>query len=135
MDDKISTVGMMEEIIHLRDHAEDFSKEELVDKVFQTITQVTPEELLDQLLEKKRPEAKYIIKVQEVDHTFVAKEVFDNKSQFYRNKEFIKERGIDWFLDLSDLKETLNWNLNGDSSKYQFVWDENQKTGKAYVFD
>lgn len=64
--------------------------------------------------------------------------VFDNRTGEYWSKEKIKERGIVWFLHLEDLKETLNWNLNGDSSKFQFKWGQSGKEtsdGTAYVFD
>ena len=37
---------------------------------------------------------------------------------------------------LDSLAETLNWNLNGDSSKYKFRWGQSGKsrsTGYAYI--
>lgn len=46
---------------------------------------------------------------------------FDNRKQEELTKDYIEERGIRKFLNLEDLKETLNWNLNGDSEKYQFT--------------
>lgn len=64
--------------------------------------------------------------------------VFDNRKNREWTKEEIAERGIEKFLNIDDLKETLNWNLNGDSSKYQFQWGQSTKQssgGKAYVFD
>lgn len=64
--------------------------------------------------------------------------IFDNRTQQYWNAEQIKSRGCEWFLNLTDLKETLNWNLNGDSSKYQFAWGQtskNKSEGAAYIFD
>lgn len=64
--------------------------------------------------------------------------VFDNRTGEYWSKERIEERGITKFLHLDDLKETLNWNLNGDSSKFQFKWGQSGKEtsdGTAYVFD
>jgi hypothetical protein len=63
--------------------------------------------------------------------------IFDNRTQQYRS-EYIKERGIEWFLNMADMKETLNWNLNGDESKYQFQWGmtvNGVSEGKAYIFD
>ena len=39
---------------------------------------------------------------------------------------------------MDDVKETLNWNLNGDDSKYQFKWGQSGKgisEGYAYIFD
>lgn len=64
--------------------------------------------------------------------------VFDNRTQEYWIKERIKERGIEWFLNMEDMREALNWNLNGDSRKYQFKWGQNTKItseGRAYIFD
>ena len=63
--------------------------------------------------------------------------VFDTRINEFWSEERIKERGIEGFMDLDDLKETLNWNLNGDSSQFQFVWGQSSKTkseGKAYIF-
>ncbi|MCM1008662.1 MAG: hypothetical protein NC485_12215 [Ruminococcus flavefaciens] len=64
--------------------------------------------------------------------------VFDTRTGNYWNKEKIHDRGIEWFMNLSDLKETLNWNLNGDSNKYCFKWGQSSKTettGYAYIVD
>lgn len=64
--------------------------------------------------------------------------IFDNRTQENWTPERIKERNCEWFLNLDDLKETLNWNLNGDSSKYQFTWGQSTKRfsdGYAFIFD
>lgn len=64
--------------------------------------------------------------------------VYDNRTNSYWNTERIKERGITHFLNMEDVKETLNWNLNGDDSKYQFKWGQTGKgisEGYAYIFD
>lgn len=64
--------------------------------------------------------------------------VFDNRTQEFWTKEHIKERGIVWFMNTDDMKETLNWNLYGDSSKYQFKWMQSNKlksTGIAYIVE
>ena len=63
--------------------------------------------------------------------------VFDNRTQVYWPEARIKERNIERFLDLNDMKETLNWNLNGDASKYLFRWGQTGKRGSegiAYIF-
>lgn len=63
--------------------------------------------------------------------------VYDNRIQSYRSEEYIHERGIERFLNLSDMKETLNWNLNGDASKYRFQWirtSNGVSEGEAYIF-
>ena len=64
--------------------------------------------------------------------------VFDNRIQDYWTEKQIQERGIVSFLNLDDLKETLNWNVNGDSLKYQFKWGQsgrNTSEGRAYIFE
>lgn len=64
--------------------------------------------------------------------------VFDNRTQEFWTKKHIKERGIVWFMNTDDIKETLNWNLCGDSSKYQFKWGQSNKlksTGIAYIVE
>lgn len=64
--------------------------------------------------------------------------VYDNRTQSYWEPEQIKERGICNFLNLADVKESLNWNLNGDEAKYQFGWLGKSRnkifTGVAYIF-
>lgn len=70
-------------------------------------------------------------------HSIETVSVFDNRTQKYWTAERIHERGIERFLDVADMKETLNWNLNGDASKYQFKWGQSVKgvsEGRAYVF-
>lgn len=64
--------------------------------------------------------------------------IFDNRTNMNWTNEQIAERGVELFLNLEDLKETLNWNLNGDSSKYQFKWGQSSKCGsegRACIFD
>ena len=67
-------------------------------------------------------DAKLIIRVEENKHTkeSITRNVFDNRTQEYWSDEHIHERGIEKFLNMDDMKQTLNWNLNGDSSKYHF---------------
>ena len=46
--------------------------------------------------------------------------------------------GLVSFNDLDDMKESLNWCLNGDSKKYEFRWIFNGKTksiGEARIYD
>lgn len=64
--------------------------------------------------------------------------VYDNRQNKEWSAEKIKERGIVNFNDLDDAKDTLNWCVDGDSAKYQFVWAHNgstTSTGYAYIFD
>ena len=64
--------------------------------------------------------------------------VFDNRTHRYWSEEEIHERGIERFLDVQDMKETLNWNLNGDEKKYQFMWGKTAggiSEGRAYISD
>lgn len=84
--------------------------------------------------------AKLVVRVESNKQTHKIKtvSVFDNRTQEHWSEERIKERGIEWFLHIDDMKETLNWNLNGDSSKYQFKWGQSGKEiseGIACVFE
>ena len=84
--------------------------------------------------------AKLIIKVDSdrINGNIKTESVFDNRIQQYWTKDQIKERGIIGFTNMEDMKETLNWNLNGDDSKYQFKWGQsgkNHSEGIAYIFD
>lgn len=66
------------------------------------------------------------------------KSVFDNRTKEFWSLEKIASRGIVWFLDISDMRETLNWNLNGDNSLYQFTWGQTANgitEGRAYIYD
>ena len=83
--------------------------------------------------------AKLVIKVESKkgEEVITTKSVFDNRIGEYWGGEQITERGIKSFLNIGDLKETLNWNLSGDSSKYQFQWGMagRESEGVAYVFN
>lgn len=84
--------------------------------------------------------AKIIVTIKSNKHTKRIETVsaFDNRTKEDLSEEYIKERGINFFLNLDDLKETLNWNLNGDGKKFQFKWGQSGKTyteGRAYIFD
>lgn len=70
--------------------------------------------------------------------TCETRSILDLRIDAYWPPEQIRERGVKDFNDLQDLRDTLNWNLNGDSTKYQFRWGQSGKygtTGYAYVFD
>ena len=89
---------------------------------------------------KRLSNAKFIVRVESDKNTKQIKtvSVLNNRTNEYKDEKFIQDRGISWFLNLDDLKETLNWNLNGDSSKYVFKWGQSSKTksdGVAYIFD
>ena len=65
-------------------------------------------------------------------------EVVDNRTNEHWDDKKINERGIRKFNDTHDLEETLNWNLNGDSSRYKLKWGmtTNENTyGIVYVFN
>lgn len=83
--------------------------------------------------------AKLIVTVESDKRTRAIKttSVFDNRTQEHWTEEKIRARGIETFLDVDDLKATLNWNLNGDTSKYQFAWGQSGKIsseGQACIF-
>lgn len=84
--------------------------------------------------------AKLVINVRSNKHTreIETVNVYDNRTESFWNEERIKERGILTFSDMHDMKKTLNWNLNGDSEKFQFAWGMGNKEyqdGIAYVFN
>lgn len=84
--------------------------------------------------------AKLVIKVDSdrIKGIITTVSVFDNRTQEYWSKDKIQERGIIYFLNIQDMKETLNWNLNGDESKYRFKWGQSgskHSEGMAYIFD
>lgn len=84
--------------------------------------------------------AKLVVKVigNKIDKTIRTVSVYDNREQKEWCKDRIEERGIESFINMEDMKETLNWNLNGDSSKFQFSWGQSSKgstDGTAYIFD
>ncbi len=83
--------------------------------------------------------AKLVVTVESDKRTGTIKttSVFDNRTQEHWPEEKIQSRGIKMFLNVDELKETLNWNLNGDTSKYQFTWGQSGKAsseGRAYIF-
>ena len=83
--------------------------------------------------------AKLIIKVSSKKDSskIYTDSVYDNRTKNFWTNEQITERGIVWFLDFRDMVETLNWNLNGDSKKFQFKWYktiQNVSHGYAYIF-
>lgn len=89
---------------------------------------------------KSLKNAKLVIKVEgnKTTREIITKSVYDNKAQAYWTDEHIQERGIKRFINIEDMIESLNWNLNGDSSKFQFRWGQSGKyntDGIAYVFD
>jgi len=45
--------------------------------------------------------------------------VYDERTRKLWSKKQIKERGIESFISEKDMIETLNWNLNGDSTKFK----------------
>ena len=82
--------------------------------------------------------AKLVVNVEsnKQDKSIKTSSIFDNRTNKYWTEEQIQERGVFNFQDSDDLKETLKWNLNGDSSKYQFKWGQsakNKSEGRAYV--
>ena len=81
-------------------------------------------------MKKRLNKAKFIITIESDKNT--------NRIEKYLDDSFIKDRGIENFLNIEDMKETLNWNLNGDDSKYKLKWGQSCKTtaqGFAYIFD
>ncbi len=99
--------------------------------------------------------AKYIVEVisDKATHDIKIKSVFDKKADRYLSHDEVVESGLrdytysdSHYKDsqvvyrtaLDDLKEDLNWMLNGDRDKYRFSWGQSGATtssGTAYIFD
>ena len=84
--------------------------------------------------------AKYVITLQsnKRTHALTTQSVTDQRSDEGWTQEQIQQRGIVNFANLNDMAETLNWNLNGDASKFVYKFGQSGKdtsTVYAYVFD
>ena len=94
---------------------------------------------MESMRTKTISKAKLVVNVEsnKQDKSIKTISIFDNRTNKYWTEEQIQERGVFHFQNIEDLKETLNWNLNGDSSKYQFKWGQSGKDkseGRAYIF-
>ena len=79
--------------------------------------------------------AKLVVRVESTNRPRIdTVSVFDNRTGQFWTDAMIHERGIERFLDMADMSESLNWNLNGDGAKYQFHW-VSSNDGVAYIFD
>lgn len=84
--------------------------------------------------------AKFLVEVfsPKNSETCETRSILDLRINSYWDPEQIRERGVKNFNDLQDLRDTLNWNLNGDSGKFRFQWGQSGRsgsTGYAYIFD
>ena len=99
--------------------------------------------------------AKYIVKVisNKVTHDIKIESIYDKKANRYLYHDEIIKRGLrDYTYSdsynkdnqviyrtaLDDLKEDLNWMLDGDNKKYRFIWSQSGKdtsVGISYIFD
>jgi hypothetical protein len=62
------------------------------------------------------------------DDKIITTSVYDHRTGTFWTQEQISERGIESFASVADLKVVLNWNLNGDESKYRFSWKDTWPT-------
>lgn len=90
---------------------------------------------------KNTKDLKFIVTVESSKNSSFIKTIGikDTRTNKELKDDYINKRGITNFSDLKDLKETLNWNLNGCSMKYTFRWCGTTKNGNsigtAYVFN
>lgn len=89
---------------------------------------------------KSAENAKFLVEIfsPKNSKTCETRSILDLRVNSYWDPAEILERGVKNFNDLQDLRDTLNWNLNGDSAKYRFRWGQSGKSGAAgyaYVFD
>lgn len=61
--------------------------------------------------------------------------VFDIRTNNLWALEQIKERGISYFLNEEDMKQSLCWNTNSQDSLYEVFWTENSDYGTIYLYD
>lgn len=62
----------------------------------------------------------YKLKVELIKHpdrSLTTSSIWDERTQKYWESKQISERGIESFLNIEDCKQTLNWNLHGDSAR------------------
>ena len=87
-----------------------------------------------------KSEAKLIVKVVSIYGApgIQTRAIFDARTGKAWTAEQISARGVANFGNVADMKETLNWNLNGDDKKYCFEWTVISYAcaiGQAYIFD
>lgn len=73
-------------------------------------------------------EPKLIVTVKFCEGGLHTENVYDTRTKELWSKEHIHERGIELFINKEDLKESLNWNTNGDGDKYEW-----HGVGKDYL--
>ena len=70
----------------------------------------------------------YKLKVELIKHpdgSLTTSSIWDERTQKYWESKQISERGIESFLNIEDCKQTLNWNLHGDSARYRMQQRDN----------
>lgn len=80
----------------------------------------------------------YKLKVELIKHpdgSLTTLSVWDERTQKYWKSKQISERGIGRFLNVEDCKQTLNWNLHGDSAKYRMQQRDNIVFALIYPCD
>ena len=95
-------------------------------------------------------EERQYVKVETIDGEFLCVQSFDcfegDLIDVYDDDIYIGyiHGNLEYFTEdelienIEDMIESLNWYLNGDSSKFQFEWGQSGKNttdGMAYVFD
>lgn len=78
---------------------------------------------------------KLIVTVCEKEKRLNTISVLDVRTGFLWSKNQIIERGIAYFLNIKDLKETLNWNTNSNESLFESFISENSNLITVYLYD
>ena len=68
--------------------------------------------------ENKKPTLTFIVSSNKKTSRIITLGVFDNRTQEYWTTEHIISRGVSHFNDMDDMKDTINWCVNGDSTEY-----------------
>ena len=80
----------------------------------------------------KEPKLIVVTKYNDIAARFETQYVIDNREKRLWTKEEIQERGIEDFLGINDVRETLNWSLNGDEDKFSYCETDNYLTAFVY---
>jgi hypothetical protein len=97
--------------------------------------------LKDLGIEITMPKLVVTVVTEDEDNGLIVDSVYDNRICDEWTYSKLKEKGLNnTFTDKEDLKECLNWYLDGDSSKYKIkVKDKDKKTKKTtytcFIYD
>ena len=69
-------------------------------------------------MKTKKPKLIFKVSSNKKTSRIITLSVFDTRIQEYWTTEHIINRGVSNFTDMDDMKATINWCVNGDSTEY-----------------